>query len=368
MPAQLSPESTQSVHELCTAVITTAERATAAAWDAANVGPTSTAICSISWYRIAAASTVTSHHCHLLYSALAERTAGRQCGELTDILMSAASQADQAREYWLDSAREFRAIATEIQNYVSPAAAEATDLALWTGKLVHADADWTLSVGPGQPVRPAAELAPQIADVSGVVAAVHEAGDALGKLATANLEQARQAVQGRRLYVATKSLPEKYDVPMPYAEASEPHAAALIACCHDTAREAGQAAETGSEIAVRLGARSRTLVALRAATREQPESGPLADAGRGAAAEEVPSGIGPVESRLHSLGIENARYLWQANAIDHAADQVIRDATADAAHQDRAQGAHVLGRRDHVWKRPSTRAAQVQLEQLEPEP
>ncbi|HUB41126.1 MAG TPA: hypothetical protein VMA72_19975 [Streptosporangiaceae bacterium] len=119
----------------------------------------------------------------------------------------AASQADRAREYWLDSAREFRDIATDIHNCISPAAAEAADLALWTGKLAYANAHRILSIGPGQPVRPAAGLAPQIADVPGVVAAVHEASDALGALATANLEQARQAVRGRRLLVATRSLP-----------------------------------------------------------------------------------------------------------------------------------------------------------------
>jgi hypothetical protein len=240
------------VHELCAAVITTAERARAAAWDAARAGPTSTAICSISWYRIAAASTVTSHHCHLLYSALAERMTAEQDRELSDILMRAASQADQAREYWLDSAREFRDIATDIQNYVSTAAAEATDLALWTGKLAHADADWTLSIGPGQPVRPAAGLASHIGDVSGVVAAAHEASDALGMLATANLEQARQAERGHRLLVATRLLPEKYDIPLHYTEPPEPYAASLIACCHDTAQKAGQVAETGSEIAARV--------------------------------------------------------------------------------------------------------------------
>ena len=368
MPVRLSPESARSVHELCAAVITTAERARTAAWKAVSAGPTSTAICSISWYRIAAASTVTSHHCHLLYSALAERTAAEQDGKLSDILMHSASQADQAREYWLDSAREFRDIATDIQSYISPAAAEATDLALWTGKLAHADADWTLSIGPGQPVRPAADLAPQIADVPGVVASVHEASDALGMLATANLEQARRAVHGRRLLVATKSLPEKYDIPLRYSEPPESYAASLIACCHDTSQSAGRLAEKGSEIAARVGAPSRTLIALRAAAREQPKSRPLADLGRGAREDEKASGIGPIESRLRSLGIENARHLWRASAIDRAGDQVIREATADPSRQGQAHRAHASGRRDQVSIGPAAREARAQFEQLEPEP
>ena len=368
MPVRLSPESARSVHELCAAVIATAERARATAWDAASVGPTSTAICSISWYRIAAASTVTSHHCHLLYSALAERTAAEQDGKLSDILMRAASQADRAREYWLDSAREFRDIATDIQNYVSPAAAEAADLALWTGKLAHADADWTLSIGPGQPARRAAGLAPHIGDVPGVVAAVHEASDALGMLATANLEQARQAARGHRLLVATRSLPEKYDIPLRYTEPPEPYAASLIACCHDTAQKAGQAAETGSEIADRVGAPSRTLVALRAAAREQPESRPSAEPDRGERTEEKASGIGPVESRLRSLGIENARQLWRANAIDRAADQVIREATAANARGGSPSARSSFGMRAQDSAVLVQRHAEPQLEDREAEP
>jgi len=39
MPVRLSPESAHLVHELCAAVVTTAERARAAARDAASAGP-----------------------------------------------------------------------------------------------------------------------------------------------------------------------------------------------------------------------------------------------------------------------------------------------------------------------------------------
>jgi hypothetical protein len=369
LPVRLEPDSAHSVQELCTAVITAAERARAAAWDAASAEPTSTAICSTSWYRIAAASTVTSHHCHLLYSTLAERTAAEQAGELREVMMRAASQADRAREYWLDSAHEFRDIATDIQKYVSPTAAEAADLALWTGKLAYADADWTLSGGPSGPNRPARSLAPRLADVPGVVAAVHEAGDALDRLATANLEQARQAVRGHRLFVATRLLPESYDIPTRYSEAPESYVASLMACCHDTAQKAHQVAETGSEIAIRVGAPSRTLVAVRAAAREQPESRPRADPGRDALAEERASGIGPVESRLRSLGIENQRHLWQANTIDRTAEQLVREASAEHMHLGPPSSARASFRTHaQASAGPGTPEARTRLEQLEAEP
>lgn len=312
---------------------------------------------------------VTSHHCNLLYSTLADRTTAQHESELRDILMRAARQANRAREYWLDSAREFRDITTDIQNYISPAAAEAADLALWTGKLAYADADWTLSTGPSQAVRSAACLVPGRADVPGAVAAVHEASDALGMLATANLEQARQAVHGRRLLVATRALPESYDIPLRYSEPPEPYAASLITCCHDTAQKAGQVAETGSEIAERVGAPSRTLVAVRAAAREQPESRRLADPGRCARTEEKASGTGPVESQLRSLGIVNQRHLWQANAIDRTAEQLVREASADHVRLCPVSSARAsFGTHAQGSASAGTREARARLEEPEAEP
>jgi hypothetical protein len=174
MPARRAPESADGVPQLLDAVVTTAERARQAAWAAARVDPSSTAISVTSWHRIAAASTVTSHHCHLLYTTLADRVAEGHGGDLHSDLRQAAEQASRARELWLDCAREFEEITTEIRGHISPAALEAADLALWTGKLAYANADWNLSSGPSQPVRGGASLMPREADLPLVIGAVHE--------------------------------------------------------------------------------------------------------------------------------------------------------------------------------------------------
>ncbi len=152
LPARSAPENGDRVSELLEAVVTAAERARHAAWAAARVEPSSTAISVTSWQRIAAVSTATSHHCHLLYTTLADRVADADRGELRADLLRAAEQASRAREVWLDSAREFEEITTEIRGHLAPSALEAANLALWTGRLAYVSSDWNLSSGPSHPL------------------------------------------------------------------------------------------------------------------------------------------------------------------------------------------------------------------------
>lgn len=331
MPSRQVPENATHVPKLLEAVVTTAERARQAAWAAARVDPSSTAISVSSWHRIAAASTVTSHHCHLLYRTLADRVGNEDSGQFRAKLLEAAADASSAREYWLDSAREFQEITTEIRRHISPAALEAADLALWTGKLVYADSYWTLSSGPSCPVRTGDTLVPRLEDMAAVVGAVHETSEALNSLAASNLQQARLAIDGRRLLVPTRSLPERYDVPMRFTAAPKPYEVSLIACCQDTVRAAARATESSAEIAGIVGASSKTLAAARSAAHDGPEvARPHRTTGKTVttAHEIVP---GPVESKLRSMGITNARSLWRASAVDQSAQQVVRDAMAGLA-------------------------------------
>jgi hypothetical protein len=336
MPARHAPERPGQVADLLDAVVTTAERARHAAWSAARVSPTSTAVSVTSWHRIAAASTVTSHHCHVLYTTLADRVAGREGKGLREEFLVAAERASRARELWLDSAREFEDLATEIRGHVSPAAIEAADLASWTGKLAYADPGWTLSSGPSQPVRAAESLAPKLAGLPDVVSALHQTTEALSCLASANLEQARLAIETRRLMVATHSLPERYDVPLRFTRAPEPYATSLMVCCQDTANAAAQAAGQSADLAIRVGAPSRMLAQVKTAALEQPEnrrSDAVLNDSWGGAHE---ASAGPLEGRLRSLGVTNSRALWRATAVDRAAAQVLRDASEARSGSGRA--------------------------------
>jgi hypothetical protein len=154
--------------------------------------------------------------------------------------------------------REFEEITTDIGGHISPAAIEAAQLAQWTSRLAYADSGCTLPDGPTQSALRAVELAPTLADRAGVVAAVRYASESVAGLAVANQQHARAGLRARRVLVATRSLPEKYDAPAPFTVALEAHAAFLLMYCRDTARAAGEAADAAGEIAARTRAPSRT--------------------------------------------------------------------------------------------------------------
>ena len=206
MPPRSLVADPESVPALCQAVITTAERARHAAWTAAGQGPQSTAIsiaCPGSGSRRPPWSpAITVRSCAPLSPT--GRAANRRRSRCTLSLAQAAEHAGSARDAWLDATREYQEITTDIRDHMSPAAAEAAELAFWTGRLAYADPAWNLSSGPSHAARPAEMLAPELADVPEVVAAIHHASESVAQLATANLEQARSAVRGDRVLVPTR--------------------------------------------------------------------------------------------------------------------------------------------------------------------
>jgi hypothetical protein len=211
---------------------------------------------------------------------------------------------------------------------MSPAAAEAAELALWTGRLAYADPAWELSCGPSYPARPAEVLAPEPSDVPEVVAAIHHASEAVAQLATANLEQARSAVRGGRVLVPTRVLPENYDIPSPYTPAPASYQTSLLMCCQDTSGSARQLADAVAGIAIKTGAPSRTLAAANQAVRplgqDKLASSPVI--GNPRDHETQSEKPGPIESELRGLGVTNPRTLWRAAALDRASRQLITEA------------------------------------------
>jgi hypothetical protein len=334
MPSRRVPEDAELVTELCEAVSAAAQRARHAAWSATQADPFSPAISATSWHRIAEAGTVASHNCHLLYTALAERAAGEDAG-LKDQLLRAAGQTRLARARWLAAALGIQEITTEVRGHISPAAIEAAELALWTGRLAYADPGWTLASGPSHPPRSPADLAAGQTELHAVVDAIHQASDAFSSLAIANREQASKAVQAHRLLIPARSMAERYNtgrgIPMRVPPAPEPYAMSLLADCHDTAVVTARTAEESAGIVARLGTPSRVLAAAEAAIREQPERA----RGREPAARTVTEPAagepvaGPVEARLRDMGVTDVRLLWRATSIDEAAQQVIREAEAE---------------------------------------
>ena len=239
-----------------------------------------------------------------------------------------ADAAGNARDAWLHAARAWSLITTDTRGALSPAAAETADLALWTGRLAYADPRWTLARGPSQAVRPPEALAHKPGDLSGVIAAAHHACETLTQIAAADEEQIRAAAGARRLLVPTRSLPEKSDVPHPFALAPRGRVDQVLLSYRDARTASARATAAVAEVAVTVGAPSEILASARAAVHS---GGGLPASRRRPAAEPAASRWpswdvpGHVERALHDLGISSPARLRRAAAIDQAAEQLILD-------------------------------------------
>jgi hypothetical protein len=319
----------EPVASLYDAVITSAERARHAAWMHGTQPAWSPRLTADSLRQIAATSTVTSHHCQILFRSLAARTAGGGTPGLSAGLLRAADAAGRARAGWLDVARALNRVDTDTMRHLSPAAGEAGDLALCTGRLAYADAGWTLSSGPGHQPRPPRDLAPRPGDVPLALAAAHHACDAVTSLACAERERIRTAAGAGRLLVPTRSLPATMDIPRPFAPAPRHRVHALLGLYQDAAAAAADASAEAGEAAAAVRAPSCVLTAARAAAHPGPDASP----GRPqratpepAIAGQPPEPAGAVQNVLHTLGVTSPGLLQRAADIDHAGEQLIIEA------------------------------------------
>jgi hypothetical protein len=279
--------------------------------------------------RVAATSTVASHHCEILLRGLAARTADSKTAGLSDRLLQAADAAGRARTGWLHLARALNQFNPDTTRHLGPTAGESSDLALCTGRLAYADPAWTLSSGPGHRPRPPQDLAPQPADVPLALAAAHHACDALTSQTYAQRERIRTAANAGRLLVPTRSLPATMDIPRPFAPALPDHVYALLRLCQDTAEAAAEASAQAGEAAAAIRAPSQVLTAARAATRDVhlASTSPR----REAAPEQDVTGhfredAGALQAALRRLGVSSPDLLTRAADIDRASEQLIIEA------------------------------------------
>ena len=140
----------------------TAERARHVAWLSDSQPPWPPGMSVNSLRQTAAASTLTGHHCETLLRSLARGQ--RTAGEPGIALRSAADAVGRMHTRWLGIARALDQVASSNQEQLSPVAAAAGDLALWSGRLAYSNPGWTLASGrlalpsrgrnvPGGPVR-----------------------------------------------------------------------------------------------------------------------------------------------------------------------------------------------------------------------
>jgi hypothetical protein len=315
---------------------------------AAGHVPASRHVTITSLRQVAQNSTVTSHNCAGLLDILATRTAQAEFGELSGRLAAAAEAARRTRDAWLHAAREVARIRTVPPGAASLAAVEMGELASWTGRLAYADPQWSPADGPDRPARPAETL--PIEDVSQMIAAAHHACETLTGLAHAEHDQIRAAAQAGRILVPTRSLPEEYDVPYPFARAPQERVEVLFARYAEAGQTSRRAADTVGEVAEMIGAPSRTLAQARSAVTGRAAPVPdIADAALRHPAEVSGgtrnSGVpGPVETTLIDLGVTDPKMLSRSAEIDRDAERLIIDAAAATESHQRPHLPHGLSR------------------------
>jgi hypothetical protein len=224
---------------------------------------------------------------------------------------------------------------------------------LRTGRLAYKNPQWTPARSHTSPIRDPADLAHSPGDVITVLAAVHHhATDAISQIAATDHQAVLDAAADSRLYMPTRLLPDKYDIPHPYTRAPRAHTAAVLAA-YDTAIDAtARITAVLDDLAIAANMPSSVLAAARRASmatrrdRRRPQDQRPA---RG------PHTVTPVPGRteqaLRKLQIRDPALLLRAAVIDQAAHDLVAEATARAHSR-----VSVTGRPD---SRPAARIRQA---------
>jgi hypothetical protein len=324
-----TPRGSETVTSLCQGTTCSAERIRHAATITLPDPAWSLALTAESLSHAAACSTVISHNCEILLRTLATRAGQQGSDPVVGRLHRSADAAGQARAAWLRAARAWYRITTDTRGTIAPAATETADLALWTGRLAYVDPSWTPAFGPSHATRTPEDLAPEPGDLVSVVAAVHQATETLTQIAGADHSQIRAAADAGRILVPTRSLPDRFDIPHPFATAPRDRINGLLGAYHEAGSASAQVTAHVAAVAADVGAPSRILTVARAAIRGDSDF--LANSEREPAqpepephdAQDFP---GPLERILHDLGVTSPVMLTRASAIDQLGEQLILDA------------------------------------------
>ncbi len=327
----------ESAAELCDGITISASRLRGAMRDSKDRARWSPSVTSGGWQWMAQAAAVTSHLSELALGALATRA-----GQLPGPPASKAQLLDVAdfmagmRTAWHQVDRMWDVMITESRLLPTQAMTDASDLVLRMGRLVWDDPHWTPAHSRRAPLRNPAALAPETDAVTTVIAAVHQSVDALARLAKADMDAVEAADQAGRLYVPTRSLPEDYDVPRPFATAPVSRCQVLHEAYRVALDASVQAARALDDLSVAADAPSKALALAREAASAQssrrgsqprPDDGIPGDpplSGTPFTHSRAATGRpGPVEEAIRARRVSDPVILLRAAAIDNAARQLI---------------------------------------------
>src|SRR6266498_434629 len=228
-PARYPPGSGETVPGLCMGLAHTAERLRFLAPAATRRADEADAGSSVCWQRTAHGAAISGHCSEQILRSLADRAG--QLG-LPNVVEEGLRQAAEAtaRSWmaWRAAAGAWDSLTTGTNTRLTPAAAEIGDLALWVGRLAYTGPAWAPGQDHANALRDPIGLAAGPQDLVNVLAAAHQANHTLAGLAAHDREAVGKAVAYRCLYVPTRLLPARYDVPRRYALTPKRMADALL--------------------------------------------------------------------------------------------------------------------------------------------
>jgi hypothetical protein len=332
-PAPARPDSTQNITGLCKNAAVTAQRLGHATSATASHSRWLPAASAASWQRDALAAAILGHCSEIVLRSAASRAAHLGTSPaITTELGLAGDAAQRAWPAWQATARALD-ITTTGTTDPSPVTAELGDLVLWIGRLAYERPGWTPAHQHASLPRDPADLAPCADDLTAVLGAVHYAADAMSQVMPRDREAVRQAAADRCLYVRTRLLTEKYDVPYHYAPIP-PRLSDKALIAYDHAIEATtQLTAALDRLALATDGPTAVLAECRAMQlpAPQPERKDNRRKKHPAGTTSTPVPLperGNVEQKLRALMISEPGMLERAAALDAAAQDLIEQASA----------------------------------------
>lgn len=285
-PPRQPPASGESVPELCQGITVTAERLRHAALKFTARARWSPAATSTGWRKNALAAAITGHATQIILHTLAERASQLGLDPAIQAGLRTASQDLQAAwNAWRATAHQWDIISTGRHRnpHPAPAGPEFEDLAVQVARLTYHNPRWTAALASNGPIRDPASLAPAAQDLTAVLAAVHQAIDAITRAGAEDQDAVRTASADNRLYLLTRLMPAECDIPRPYGPAASSRTRELLTSYNTATAASTRAASSLDDLAVALDTPTWTLAALRMPSRRgirNPDtSGPKAQVG-----------------------------------------------------------------------------------------
>jgi hypothetical protein len=281
IPAALSPEriipaGVESDADLCAGIAVSAQRLRMAAFTIAREPGSSPALSGPAWRRTSHASAII---CDLAVQVLRSLACHPGAVEWRqEHLREAASSFTTAREAWRHATRMWQFITTDTTSPASRTTADLTDLVLRLGRLASGDPGWTPASARKAPRAPDS-MGPRI--LAPALGAVHEAADAVTRMACADLTALGAVGRAGRLYMPAKIF-EKTQSRHPYVAAPGDRVNILKNAFYLGADTTWRAASALDGPVMKANAPSRMLAMIRAVLPEtdhvmDPETGFVVD-------------------------------------------------------------------------------------------